>query len=287
MGLRNRWVDKPVQFIVYDNGAAGIMGEHSVMDGTPTVALCDAVLDMIASPKFDLGDSAADSTELIQPEPMDWKVNYPLVREIQSACAKIGILIKNHVVNVMRTPYGKAAIKQFGVSPDSWAQMTIQLAYARLLARTGAKRRGGTYEAAMTRKFYKGRTEAIRVVTSESDAWVKSMRDDSVDNDTRRKLFQAAVQTHVQLAKEAGNGLGIDRHLLGMPHCLDANLCTDEFAGLKLLREKPEKMPELFDDAVFKRSSNWVLSTSAVFSKHFGPYGWGEVCCILLLRYNT
>ena len=27
-GLRTRWVDKPVQFIVYDNGVAGLMGEH-------------------------------------------------------------------------------------------------------------------------------------------------------------------------------------------------------------------------------------------------------------------
>lgn len=37
LGLRNRWVDKPCQFIVFDNGKAGFMGEHSVMDGTPTV----------------------------------------------------------------------------------------------------------------------------------------------------------------------------------------------------------------------------------------------------------
>lgn len=37
LGLRNRWVDKPVQLIVFDNAKAGLMGEHSVMDGTPTV----------------------------------------------------------------------------------------------------------------------------------------------------------------------------------------------------------------------------------------------------------
>jgi carnitine O-acetyltransferase len=42
--------------------------------------------------------------------------------------------------------------------------MVIQLAYARLLAATGKAREGGTYEAASTRKFFKGRTEAIRYV---------------------------------------------------------------------------------------------------------------------------
>lgn len=36
-------------------------------------------------------------------------------------------------------------------------------------------------------------------------------------------------------------------------------------------------MPEVFANPVVKRSSYWVLSTSAIFSKHFGPYGWGEV----------
>jgi len=36
-------------------------------------------------------------------------------------------------------------------------------------------------------------------------------------------------------------------------------------------------MPAFLDDPVVKRSSYWVLSTSAVFSKHFPVYGWGEV----------
>jgi carnitine O-acetyltransferase len=53
-------------------------------------------------------------------------------------------------------------IKTFGVSPDSWAQMIIQLAYARLLRAHGKLREGGTYESATTRKFNKGRTEVIR-----------------------------------------------------------------------------------------------------------------------------
>ena len=38
-----------------------------------------------------------------------------------------------------------------------------------------------------------------------------------------------------------------------------------------------EEMPNIFKDELVGRSSYWKLSTSAVFSKHFGPYGWGEV----------
>lgn len=32
----NRWFDKPLQWVVFDSGEAGFVGEHSCMDGTPT-----------------------------------------------------------------------------------------------------------------------------------------------------------------------------------------------------------------------------------------------------------
>lgn len=51
------------------------------------------------------------------------------------------------------------------------------------------------------------------------------------------------------------------------------------FIGLKKLVDvtSGEKAPALFSDPLFVKSSHWVLSTSAVFSKHFEAYGWGEV----------
>ncbi|OJT06724.1 Carnitine O-acetyltransferase, mitochondrial [Trametes pubescens] len=259
LGLRNRWMDKPCQFIIFADGEAGFVGEHSVMDGTPTVALCDHVLNTIASPDFASPSSA--SVEGALPQPLDWHVSAETERAITAATEAATALVTSQTLNVVRTPYGKAAIKAFGVSPDSWTQMVVQLAYARLLRSRGQKRQGGTYEAASVRKFLKGRTEAIRVVTSQSDAWVQSMDDASAGATRKLELFKDAVKAHGASARAAGNGLGIDRHLL----------------GLKLLVKDGEQMPEVFANPVVKRSSYWVLSTSAIFSKNFGPYGWGEV----------
>lgn len=45
-----------------------------------------------------------------------------------------------------------------------------------------------------------------------------------------------------------------------------------------------EEVPALFGDPVYQRAAYWVLSTSAIFSKHFTVYGWGEVCSMSLLR---
>lgn len=46
---------------------------------------------------------------------------------------------------------------------------------------------------------------------------------------------------------------------------------------MKKVLKEGESVPEIFEDAVVKRASHWVLSTSALFSKHLREYGWGEV----------
>ncbi|KAE9398548.1 carnitine acetyl transferase [Gymnopus androsaceus JB14] len=257
-GLQNRWVDKPCQFIIYDNMYAGFMGEHSIMDGTPTVRLCDEVIDALSSPSFDHGAPLAKGTS-VTPTPLDWEVSSSTAQAIITANTAALELINSQELSYHLTSYGKDEIKKFGVSPDSWAQMIIQLAYRRLIG--NENRKGGTYEAATTRKFYKGRTEAIRVVSSESDAWVSSMDDPNANNVTKKGLFDLATKKHISLAKTCGAGQGIDRHLL----------------GLKKVLTESEQAPTLFSDPVFMRSSYWVLSTSAIFSKHFNEYGWGEV----------
>ncbi|KAJ6534671.1 carnitine acetyl transferase [Mycena vulgaris] len=260
VGLQNRWVDKPVQYIVFDNGVAGLMGEHSVMDGTPTVRLVDDVLREIWHTQGSFTKRAHRRlTDASLPTPLDWKLSQTTLGAIESANAAARELVEGQALGFRLTTYGKAAIKRFGVSPDSWAQMIVQLAYRRLLG--GAKRTGGTYEAASTRRFFKGRTEAIRVVSEESDAWVASMDAPDVDRKERKRLFDAAVSRHGTLARAAGMGKGIDRHLF----------------GLKKLVKEGEEVPDLFKDPLYLRSTNWVLSTSAVFSKHFPVYGWGEV----------
>ncbi|KAF7309011.1 Carnitine acetyl transferase [Mycena kentingensis (nom. inval.)] len=258
-GLQNRWVDKPVQYIVFDNANAGIMGEHSVMDGTPTVRLVDDVLNAIASPTFDAGSEF--SSTLSRPTPLDWKLSPATVVALGEAETAACELIESQTLGFHLTKYGKDAIKKFRVSPDSWAQMIVQLAYARLLRGLGKQRTGGTYEAASTRRFYKGRTEAIRVVSLESDAWVESMDKDGVDAKQKKRLFDAAVQVHGNMARAAGMGQGVDRLLFGLKKCL----------------KEGEETPALYSDPLMQRSNNWVLSTSAVFSKHFPVYGWGEV----------
>ena len=41
---RNRWYDKTHQIVVFSNGKAGMVGEHSQFDGQPTVSAADFML---------------------------------------------------------------------------------------------------------------------------------------------------------------------------------------------------------------------------------------------------
>lgn len=181
------------------------------MDGTPTARMCDEVLDMLYDPAFDHGAPAAGASA--SPVSLDFEVSPAIAEAISAADKAATELAESQELGFMTTSYGKATIKAFSVSPDSWAQMIIQLAYRRLISPN--KRTGATYEAASTRKYYKGRTEAIRVVTTEADNWVASMDDPKATKETRKKLFDQATKRHVSLAKAGGQGQGVDRHLFG------------------------------------------------------------------------
>ena len=66
--------------------------------------------------------------------------------------------------------YGANVVKTLRCSPDAWAQAAFQLAYYRMY-----KRMVATYEPAQMRSFRTGRTECIRVATSEMENFVKGV----------------------------------------------------------------------------------------------------------------
>ena len=80
----------------------------------------------------------------------------------------------------------------------------------------GSRETGGTYEAATTRKFKKGRTEAIRVVSNPVRLWIDAMSSSSSNDESKKRLLADAAKQHIVDAKDAGNAMGIDRHLFGL-----------------------------------------------------------------------
>lgn len=268
---RNRFYDKPVQFIVFENGKAGFLGEHSSMDGTPTCRLSDYICDVNEKSKVDHG-----SPTVRENLPPAYKLNFQLNPTLNDAIAaaekRFDTLINNHDLNVLAyNGYGKNLIKKFRVSPDAFAQMVIQLGYYKMF---GVSR--PTYESAQTRKFQHGRTETCRTVSADSIAWVKAQEDPNVSLEAKAKLFRTAIDSHVAYMADAVEGHGVDRHMLGLRKSLNPG----------------EEAPRLFADPAFAYSSHWYLSTSQLSSEYFDGYGWGQVVndgfgCAYMIKNNS
>ena len=252
----NRWNDKPLQFIINDNGTSGFTGEHSMMDGTPTHRLNDYVNDVIFNNKLDFS-GPTPRPSLPKPEPIKFNITPDVKSAIDRAVKDFNEVIGKHELAVQAyQAYGKGLIKKFKTSPDAYVQMIIQLAYFKM---HGVNR--PTYESAATRRFQLGRTETCRTVSNASVAWCKAMGDPAVDGQTRIKLFRDAINSHLEYITAASDGKGVDRHLF----------------GLKKLLQPGEDVPAVYKDPAYAYSSSWYLSTSQLSSEFFNGYGWSQV----------
>jgi carnitine O-acetyltransferase len=252
----NRWFDKPLQFIINDNGTAGFMGEHSMMDGTPTHRLNDYINEVIFDNKLDFSDPSICSS-LPDPTVVKFHINREVQGEIERATKDFTEVIGAHELRVQAYQgYGKGLIKKFKCSPDAYVQMVIQLAYFKMYGKNRP-----TYESAATRRFQQGRTETCRSVSSDSVAFCKATADPSISSEEIAKLFHKAVKSHVEYINSALDGKGVDRHLF----------------GLKKLLAPGEEVPAIYTDPAFSYSSHWNISSSQLSSEYFNGYGWSQV----------
>ena len=252
----NRWYDKPLQFIINDNGTAGFMGEHSMMDGTPTHRLCDTVNALIVHNKLDF-DNPSVRSSLAPPTSVRFNTDPTFSEDISSAQAQFQKVIGSHDLRVQAYQgYGKGLIKKFKCSPDAYVQMVIQLAYHKMYGKCRP-----TYESAATRKYQQGRTETTRTVSDDSVAFCNAMADHEVSPAECEKLLRAAVASHVKYTQDASDGYGVDRHLYGLKKCL----------------QEGEEVPEIFKDEAYSYSQTWYVSSSQLSSEYFNGYGWSQV----------
>ena len=251
---RNRFYDKH-QLIVFDNGRAGFLGEHSCMDGTPTLRMSEFILSSLSAGKVDHGPLSVRAN-LPVPKELTFELDAANKQAIKAAEAHFDELVGKHDMEVLHYEgCGKNQIKKYKVSPDAFAQLVKQLAFHKMFNRPGV-----CYESAQTRKFKLGRTEVLRSASSESKAWAEAMLDPNESDDRRAELFRKAVGRHLQYAAWAADGLGVDRHLF----------------GLKKLIQPGEEVPTLYTDPAYSRTNHWELSTSNLSSSWLDGWGYGE-----------
>lgn len=272
----NRFYDKSVQFIVTKNGKAGMLGEHSMMDGMITSRLCETLLQryiftpswppfffiLLPPSLFSLDTIDHENKGFIESSAMVNKLEFGIPKDLKAIFSKarkdFADTANLHVFDVLSfKTFGKGLIKRAGMSPDAFLQMAFQLAHFKLVGKLAA-----TYESTQTRAFAYGRTEVTRSCSVQALRWVRSMEPDSRDPaDFKLDLLKQALDAHTAYMANAALGKGIDRHLMGLIKCVKSD----------------ETMPELFSDPSFIRSKTWTLSTSQMSSPYYSCWGWGNV----------
>lgn len=200
--------------IVFENGKSGFNGEHSCMDGTPTSRLNDWLLRSLDAGKVPLGDSARSLSALPSVTPLTFNLPPQVQSTISSSIeAHDAIMAKHDLAVLQYDGYGKDVIKSFKISPDSYTQLVMGLAYYKMAGKVAP-----TYESAQTRKYKLGRTEVIRSATPDSLEFCKAMEDASKTVSSRQcsLLHNELVLMHLCVTSRTRNALRCCRRL-GQP----------------------------------------------------------------------
>ncbi|OQR74564.1 carnitine O-acetyltransferase-like [Tropilaelaps mercedesae] len=256
----NRWCDKTVQFIIGAEGNVGLLYEHSPAEGPPVAGLADFCVKQASI--WPLPPTRSPCT----PEHLQFVLNETNRADIDKACADLKTLTDDLDLKLYSyEKYGKNFVKSCNLSPDSFIQMAIQLAFFRMHNGPGA-----CYETATLRKFLGGRTETIRSCSVESTSFCKTFLDNKVDAKAKVESLRKAVIAHKTYTNLAVNGQGVDRLFFGMK---------------MMAAETGMQIPNFFFDKAMVVSTHFRLSTSQVAAKSrsvmfYGPLvpdGYG--CC--------
>ncbi|EJS42473.1 cat2p [Saccharomyces arboricola H-6] len=257
----NRFYDKSLQFLVTGNGSSGFLAEHSKMDGTPTLFLNNYVcqqLNKLNVDEFVNKTFTSTSKAELKPLELPFIITPKINKAIESAQLQFKETIDEHDLRVWHyNKFGKTFIKNHGMSPDAFIQQVIQLAVFKYL-----KHPLPTYEAASTRKYFKGRTETVRSVSTASLEFVSKWQNGEVSMAEKIQALKHSAKEHSHYLKSASDGKGVDRHFFGLKN---------------MMKPDDDHVPPLFKDPLFIYSSTWLISTSQLSSEHFDGYGWSQV----------
>lgn len=244
----NRWSDKNLQFVVCDNGASALIGEHSMLDGLSVrklqQAITAAILDNDCSTKAGVlpaieadsasGNVVVEELVLVLDTALDHRISH-----IQTRFSRDFTPIEFSHYEVYA--FGSQFLRKHGCASKSGYQLVIQLA---CLLYYGYQ--PPAWETISMARFHHGRVDWIQTVTPLVAVLCSSALDDTVSRTECRKLFIDAAIAHTNQVNRIARGHGFKAHL----HALREVVSDDE------------PIPKLFQEPAWERTR--VQSTKIV-----------------------
>lgn len=278
----NRWYDK-LQIIVCGDGSAGVNFEHSAIDGHTALRFAsDIFAETVVSFAQSITKSIHGAGSIpnvisaevkraailpantgaplwdTSPKKLEFELPESVTDKIFFAETALGDEIMSSDTYVLEfKTYGKSFIVKNKMSPDSFVQMSMLLAYYLLYGKVVCQ-----YEPVMTKHFFHGRTEAMRTATPVAAGFCETWASRFSSKEAKLAALRDATKEHSRLVREASSGKGVDRHLFALK-------CIAEKNGVAI--------PPFFESEAWKALNHTVLSTSNCGNPALRLFGFGPV----------
>ena len=262
---RDRFFDKSLQFIVFKNGKTGVNFEHTSIDGSVMLRLIEHIYDTIDKVSFDDGGVLAETmqADFSNVAEIEFDLDDVLKQTISSAEDAFSLHTANTQTRVLNfTQFGKNQIKLFGVSPDAFVQLALQLAEYKLYGKCHS-----TYEAVMTRTFLDGRIDVLYTVSPESMAFIHHILDAGCSRQTKIDSLIKAARKHIERANECRLGQGVYSHFMALKYRYKE---AGHLIGITAL-------PEIFTDKGYLTLNHSVVCTSTTSDYGVELAGYGPI----------
>ena len=259
----NRWFDKSLQFIIFNDGFAGLNVEHSGLDRATIVDFLDYVLG-IDPQSIDQYSGASD-----QGTPLSKNLTFDLTPTFQKKIIRAASSYEKRKQEFASTilQFNEFDIKllaQNGISPDAFAQCALQLAHWRSHERSVAVGQNITM-----RHYANGRVQSLWVLTSEMVDFVATMLNTSMDSADKYQALKKATQQHETRIKECRKGDIAELHMAELLNIYNRH--PEEFQSDFLTRMTSGGLSQQeIDDAlaIFK-SPGWTSMHHEAFNTSF------------------
>ncbi|XP_061179737.1 peroxisomal carnitine O-octanoyltransferase-like [Saccostrea echinata] len=254
---RDRWFDKCVNHIFYENGICACNCDHAPFDGMVMVT-STYYIDLNVQRSKGRWQGSMEIRKLPKPTELKFHVDSVIMEAILAA-EKFFLANASNLscTSFKYKQYGKKKLRKYKHHPDTHVQLALQYAYYKTHNKPAP-----VYETAMTRRFYHSRTETLRSCTVEAVEFCKAMGSPNASVQEQKFAYMKAAKKHNKLMDEAKELKGCDRHLLGLA---------------TIAEELGIPKPLLFQDKSFTKSGgggNFELSTSFVgYTSVFGGVG--------------
>ncbi|KAM4019238.1 LOW QUALITY PROTEIN: carnitine O-acetyltransferase-like [Anomaloglossus baeobatrachus] len=183
------------------------------------------------------------------PSPRKLYFNFPpeIKQHIEQAKQNLDILVSDLDICCFSFPdFGKKFPQRYNMSPGTFLQTCLQLAYYRLHGSLCA-----TNEGVSLRAYHRGRSDVVRCSSPEALEFVQAADDPQKLAEEKLSLLVRAVESQQEATEQVLEGQSVDGAILAL-----RMLCLS--SGMAL--------PALFMDTSYAVSSHWKLFTGQVSS---------------------